>query len=63
MIKNYLKFLYVLLACYYVLYMIYALYKAIVGEIGSIKMPHASVILLTLFAIYTYTKMKEKQQD
>ena len=41
--------------------MIYALYKAIVGEIGSIKMPHASVILLTLFAIYTYTKIKEKQ--
>lgn len=34
--KDYLKFLYVLLACYYILYMIYALYKVIVGEIGSI---------------------------
>lgn len=43
--------------------MIYTLYKAIVGEIGSIKMLDASVIILTLFALYTYTEMKEEQQD
>lgn len=43
--------------------MIYTLYKAIVGEIGSIKMLDASVIILTLFILYTYTEMKEERQN